>query len=142
MPLQLNDSGSTPDVPVEDWGFPRLLAAVQHGTREDWHRISLALEAEPRGKVAAELDDVLEAAWPSAVADALRRVRFSSLVHREAMERAADTTRLQGCFAASGLSVAEFAARLGTIEARMSTYLGGMEAPPHPLLVRAQEMVA
>ncbi|HEX9086513.1 MAG TPA: XRE family transcriptional regulator [Arthrobacter sp.] len=125
------------DAPVEEWGAERLRAAIEHGSRADWDRMCLALETDPRGKVAGELEDVLAVTWPSAAAETLRRVGLSALAHAEAMERGELAAQLQGIFAGTGLSITRFAERLGVTEARASTYLGGTEVPPADLMARA-----
>jgi hypothetical protein len=63
--------------PVEEWGFDGLLAAVEQGGRTERHRIALALEADPLGPVADQLEEVLEAAGNTRRAESYRRILFS-----------------------------------------------------------------
>lgn len=74
------EKNPSPEHPVEEWGYDTLLAAVERGGRTERHRIALALEADPRGALADQLEEVLEAAPPTRRTAAFRRVLFSALV--------------------------------------------------------------
>lgn len=63
--------------PVEEWGFDGLLAVVEQGTLADRHRMALALEADPHGPVAGQLEEVLEATGNTRRAEFYRRILFS-----------------------------------------------------------------
>ncbi len=65
------------NTPVEEWGFDGLLAAIEKGSRADRHRIALAVESDPQGKVAGELDEALEAAGDTRRVAFYRRILFS-----------------------------------------------------------------
>lgn len=132
----------SPDAPVEEWGFDGLLEAVERGDRSHWHRITLALEADPRGKVAGEMEEVLEAVKDSGMADLFRRVHYSALAHAHAAERARAVSRLQAALKLSGLTVDGFAARLGVTARRLAISLDGTRTPPQTLIVRAETEAA
>ena len=51
-------------------------------------------------------------------------------------------TRIRGAREASGLSVKEFAAEVGTSASRMSTYLSGRVTPSAAMLVRMERLAA
>ena len=138
MPLKFRNLNTTPEAPVEEWGFEGLLAAIERGDQTHWHRIALALEADPRGKVAGELTEVLEAVENTGMAELFRRIQYSALAHAEQGERAAVAARLQEFLSRSGLSRAEFAARLGTSQSRLSTYLTGKVVPSAVIIIRAE----
>jgi hypothetical protein len=65
------------NAPVEEWGFDGLLAAIEQGSRADQHRIALAVETDPRGPVADQLEEVLEAVGNTRRAEFYRRILFS-----------------------------------------------------------------
>jgi hypothetical protein len=128
----------SPDAPVEGWGFDGLLAAVERGDRSHWHRISLALEADPSGKVAGEMEEVLECVKDSGMADLFRRVHYSSLAHAHAAERAKAVARLRAALALSGLTPAAFAEALDLTERRLAVNLDGTRTPSQELILRAE----
>jgi hypothetical protein len=132
----------SPDAPVEDWGFDGLLEVVERGDRSHWHCITLALEADPQGKVAEEMEEVLEAVKDSDIADQFRLVHFSALAHAQAAERAHAMSRLQAALKLSGLTPAGFAARLGVTERRLAINLDGTRTPPQALIDRAETEAA
>lgn len=140
MSLAFRNLNITPDAPVEEWGFEGLLTAIERGDRTHWQRIAAALETEPRGKVAAELAEVLDAVENPAMAELFRGVHQAALARAEARQRAEVVDRLQTFLSRSGLSRAEFAARLGTSPSRLSTYLTGRVVPSALVLVRAEEL--
>lgn len=139
MTLKFRNLDITPDAPVEQWGFEGLLAAVERGDRSHWHRIAAAMDRDPRGKVAAELDEVLAAVENQAMVELFSRVKKSALHRSETGERKAVAARMREALQQSGLSRGEFAARLGTSQSRLSTYLTGKVVPSAVILVRAEE---
>lgn len=142
MALKFRNLDVSPDAPVEQWGFEGLLAAVERGDRTHWHRIAVALDRNPRGKVSAELDEVLAAVENPAMVELFSRVKESALARSEQKERAAVAARMRDCLQRSGLSRAGFAARLGTSQSRLSTYLNGKVVPSAVMMIRAEEAAA
>lgn len=138
--LKFRNLDVDPSDPVEEWGFEGLLAAVERGDVRDWRRISQALRHDPRGKVAAELREVLDAvenpAMVNLFADLLERAVTSS----ESADRAEVAAEIKDALALSGLSRAEFARRLGTSQSRLSTYLTGKVTPSAVILLRARRL--
>ncbi|EMY35846.1 DNA-binding protein [Arthrobacter crystallopoietes BAB-32] len=140
MALKFRNLTVSPEDPVETWGFEGLLAAIERGDRTHWRRIAEALEADPRGEVAQDLREVLAAVENPAMVALFESIQQQILQEAEAHERAAVATRLQEYVRASGLSRAEFAARLGTSQSRLSTYLSGKVVPSAVLMVRAERI--
>jgi len=130
----------SPDDPVDRWGFEGLLAAIERGDIRDWHRIAGELKRNPRGKVAAELVEVSETAENTAIPLLLRRVLRRSLEESDAQDRQEVVDELLRHLKESGLSRAEFAARLGTSQSRLSTYLSGKVVPSAAVHVRARRI--
>lgn len=140
MTLKFRNLNVSPQDPVEHWGFEGLLAAVERGDINDWRRIAQALLEDPRGKVAAELEDVAEAAENPAIPSLLQRILRQARKDSEAEERRTVARELQQALEASGLDRAQFAARLGTSQSRLSTYLNGKVVPSATVLVRARSI--
>ncbi|GAB3768729.1 helix-turn-helix domain-containing protein [Microlunatus parietis] len=127
----------SPDAPVEEWGVEGILAAIDRGTIRHWRRIAAAVRKDPQGEVAADLDQALTGAESEASAAVLRLV----------LDRARETSeqrvarRFRMAIARSGLTQAEFAARLGTSASRLSTYVTGSVVPSAAMLDRAERLV-
>lgn len=140
--LQFRNLTIDPADPVEMWGVEGILAAIDRGSLPDWRRIVAAVRPDPWGPVAADLEQALDLAEDRGVTATLRR----TLTHaRAAAEQAAKDEvrrRLSALVSESGLTAAEFAARLGTSRSRMSTYLSGKVVPSAALLVRAEGVAA
>lgn len=141
MRVESRDMPATLDGPSEKWGFDELLAAVESGDRR-CRQISLAVDTDPRGPLAEMLGEVLEAATNRGTVDMLRRALLSAATRSDADERSSVAALLRGYSAASGLSNAEFAARMGLSEPRLHAYLGGTFVPSAVLLVRAERIAA
>lgn len=140
MTLKFRNLVVSPHDPVEEWGFEGLLTAVERGDINDWRRIAQALLKDPRGKVAAELEDVADAAENPAIPSLLQRILRQARKDSEAEERRAVARELQSCLDASGLDRSQFASRLGTSQSRLSTYLNGKVVPSATLMVRARSI--
>lgn len=140
MTLKFRNLTVSPRDPVDQWGFEGLLAAVERGDINDWHRIADALREDPRGKVADELEEVAEAAENPAIPSLLQRILQRSLKDAEAAERQEVAGELQRHLRDSGLDRARFASRLGTSQSRLSTYLTGKVTPSAAVLVRARRI--
>lgn len=140
MALKFRNLDVDPSDPVETWGFEGILAAVERGDVRDWRKIAQALRKDPRGKVAAELREVIESAENPAMANLFGDILEDAEEAQAADERRVVASELKLALAASGLSRGEFAARLGTSQSRLSTYLTGRVVPSATLLVRARRI--
>jgi len=136
--LRFRNLTVTPADPVEEWGVEGLLTAVDRGSLPDWRRIADAVRAEPWGPVATELLEALELAEDRGVTATLRRAVARAREEAERSARDEVRCRLSALVAESGLTAAEFAARLGTSASRLSTYLSGKVVPSAALVVRAE----
>ncbi len=128
----------TPADPVAEWGVEGLLTAVDRGSLPDWRRIADAVRAEPWGAVATQLLQALELAEDRGVTATLHRAVARARAEVEQSARDEVRCRLSALVAESGLTAAEFAARLGTSPSRLSTYLSGKVVPSAALVVRAE----
>lgn len=138
MALQFRNLVVTPDAPVTEWGFEGVLAAVERGDVTHWRRIARALNADPRGKVAAEVDEVIQTVEDPGMAALFTRLAVNAVHQAEESERHQVAAELRTHLDASGLTRKEFARRLGTSPSRLSTYLNAKVVPSAVLLVRAR----
>lgn len=79
MPLASRNPSIEVESPVEEWDFDTLLAAVEDGTSVDWNRLAMAVEEDPNGTLARDLNDVILAAEDS------RLTRLFGRIHRSAV---------------------------------------------------------
>lgn len=138
MTLKFRNLDIDPSDPVEVWGFEGMLSAVERGDVRDWRRIAQALRREPRGKVAAELREVLDSVENPAMVNLFGDVLRDAAAARDAEERNAVVRELELALKRSGMNRADFATRLGTSQSRLSTYLTGKVVPSATLLIRAR----
>jgi transcriptional regulator with XRE-family HTH domain len=87
-----------------------------------------------------EVEDYLGYQQPSGVAPLLRRAIAAAREAAEAAERAEVATLVDRLIAESGLSMAEFASRVGTSRSRMSTYRSGRVVPAATMVVRMRRV--
>ncbi len=105
------------------------------------HGIAEALARDPRGKVAVELAEVADAAENPAIPSLLQRILQKALEDADTRERQEVVDELQRHLRESGLSRADFAARLGTSQSRLSTDLSGKIVPSATILRCAHPIV-
>lgn len=136
--LRFRNLDIEPSAPVAQWGVEGLLAAIDRGSLPDWRRIVSAIDAEPWGPLASDLSAAIELAEDRGVAVTLHRAIDRARERAEDHARKEVSRRLAALVAESGVTAAEFAARLGTSASRLSTYLSGKVMPSAALLVRAE----
>lgn len=111
---------------------------LERGLVADWQPVLRAVRAHPWGTVARRLEQYLdhtdEADVRSLFAAFLDRARS----HREQAERSEVAARVRAAIAASGLSQADFATRIGTSRSRLSTYASGRVTPAATMLLRIE----
>lgn len=91
-------------------------------------------------QLATQLLQALELAEDRGVRASLRRVVAGAREQVEQSARDEVRRRLTELVNESGLTAAEFAARLGTSPSRLSTYLSGKVVPSAALVVRAERV--
>lgn len=136
--LRFRNIDVTPDDPVERWGVEGILAAIDRGSLQHWRRIAAAVRENPRGAVAADVEQALKLAEDVGVAATFRRMLVRARGDADALARAEVQRRLRSLVSDSGLTATQFAQRLGTSASRMSTYLSGKVMPSAALLVRSE----
>jgi DNA-binding transcriptional regulator YiaG len=126
--------------PVDRWPYEALVAAIERGTVTDWARLTREMRREPWGPVARQVELYLGYAQPWGVGPLLQRALASARDQAAADERAAVAAEVASLVERSGLSLTEFASRIGTSRTRLSTYRTGRVVPSAALLVRMRRL--
>jgi DNA-binding transcriptional regulator YiaG len=132
----------SPHDPVVSWPTEAIQTALERGDLDDWRRIAAELSRDPWGRVARRVEEVLGFSRPYGVADAFETVLDRVRTRAEASERAEVAADIRRTIAKSGLSSAEFAARMGTSASRLSTYATGKVTPSAALMVRIRRVAS
>jgi DNA-binding transcriptional regulator YiaG len=140
--LRFRNLDVSPDDPVETWPFEGVLAAVERGTLPDWCRLTTAIDADPWGPVARQVEEALVISRPYGTGALMEAVIETARSSAAESEREAVASEVRSLVSASGLSQQAFAARLGTSASRLSTYLTGRVAPSAPLLFRMRHVAS
>ncbi|HZK15691.1 MAG TPA: helix-turn-helix transcriptional regulator [Solirubrobacterales bacterium] len=134
--LAFRNVDASPDDPVSGWPQEAIQTALERGGLSHWRRLAEAIRAEPWGRVARAVEEVLTYSRPHGVAPLMERTLARAREAAEASEREAVAAEVAELIEASGLSRAEFASRIGTSTSRLSTYATGKVTPSAALLVR------
>ncbi len=140
MALAFRNLTVTPDDPVSEWGLEGIQTALERGDLSHWRRIAAEVRRDPWGKVASDLVDVLSYCHPYGVGDLMADVVASARAVAEQSERASVSAEVREIVEASGMTAAEFAARIGTSPSRLSTYATGKVIPSAALMVRMRRL--
>jgi DNA-binding transcriptional regulator YiaG len=130
----------TPEAPVSQWPTEAVQIALERGDLADWHRITAAIRADPWGKTARQVEEVLSYSRPYGVAEVMQTVLSRAREQAEARERAAVAAAIREAVRRSGLSRADFASRIGTSASRLSTYASGKVTPSAALMLRIRRV--
>lgn len=136
MALTFRNLTITPEAPVDQWPTEAVQTALERGDLADWHRIVAEVRADPWGKTARQVEEVLGHSRPYGVAEAMETVLSRARLRAEESERAAIAADVREAIRRSGLSRAEFASRIGTSASRLSTYASGKVVPSATLMLR------
>ncbi len=136
MPLTFRNLTVSSEDPVDTWPAEAVQTALERGDLGDWRRIVGELKRDPWGPTARRLEEVLGYSRPYGIADAMATVLRRIRARAEESERAEVVAEIKEAIKASGLSRAEFAARIGTSASRLSTYATGKVMPSAALMVR------
>ncbi len=138
--LKFRNITASPDDPVETWPFEGILAAIERGTLPDWRRLAKVIKADPWGPVARDVLEAVRISRPYGTAELFETVVARARERAAASERTEVAAEVRGLVDDSGLSVREFAERLGTSRSRMSTYMSGKVVPSAALMVRMRRV--
>ena len=142
MTLAFRNIEVTPADPIEQWGVEGIETALERGSLRYWRRIAAAILADPWGKVAREVEEVLAYSRPYGVADLMDRIIESARAESSEDERRVVADEVAALVARSGLSRKEFSARIGTSTSRLSTYESGKVVPSAAMMVRMRRVGA
>ncbi|KAA0274109.1 MAG: XRE family transcriptional regulator [Acidobacteria bacterium] len=140
MTVAFRNVSSRPTDPVEDWSTEAVQAALERGDLAEWRLLVGAVDADPWGRSARQIEEVLGHSRPYGTAELLERAIEAARARTGTEERAAVAAELRGLVRRSGLRQAEFARRLGTSPSRMSSYVNGAVVPSATLMVRARNV--
>ncbi|WP_347354514.1 helix-turn-helix transcriptional regulator [Intrasporangium sp.] len=130
-----------PAAPVESWPYEAIVTVIERGTIGDWLRLTRAIDADPWGPVARQVEDYLSYESPYGVGPLLVRAVARARGEAERAERAAVAAEVADLVARSGLSMTELASRVGTSRTRLSTYRSGRVVPSATMLRRLRTLV-
>lgn len=126
----------SPDAPVEQWPYEALVSTIERGTIGDWVLLVRAVDTQPWGIVAREIEDYLSYESPYGVGPLLERALARSRARAEVDERAHVAAEVAQLIEFSGLTLTQFATCIGTSHSRLSTYRSGSVMPSAALMVR------
>ena len=128
------------DGPVEFWPTAAIRSVLESGDIRVWQRIVVAIKRDPYGRTARQVEEVLEAAAPYGISQALNEVLVRARNHLEANERAEASRHVRLLLERSGLGAREFASRIGVDPDNLATYLDGTVSPPASLMIRMRRL--
>jgi DNA-binding transcriptional regulator YiaG len=132
----------SPDSPVESWPHEAVYTAIERGYLSDWRKIAHAVDADPYGKVATVLKDVLEYIDPQPAARLLETILEQSRERADQEDRETVAASVRQILAESGLSITELAHRIGTSRSRLSTWASGKVVPSATNLLRLRRALS
>lgn len=138
MSLRFRNIEAQPSDPVDTWGVEGIVAAIERGGLAHLQRIVRAVDANPTGPVAQDLAEATEIlSDPDALGFVKARLLDSYL--RRAQDSDAEVAhQVQSALDYSGVSLREFADRIGTSASRLSTYATGSTRPSAAKLIEIQ----
>ena len=140
--LGFRNVDASPDDPVSEWPLEAIQTALERGGLSHWRRLAGAVRAEPWGPVARQIEEVLTCSRPYGVSELMERVIADARSETAADERATVAAEVARLVEISGLSRAEFAAKVGTSTSRLSTYVTGKVTPSAALMLRMSRLGA
>jgi len=128
------------DAPVEFWPTASIRDALQSGDITVWQRIVVAIKRDPYGRTARQVEEVLNSAAPYGVSQALTEVLVRARNHLESNERTEAARHIRILMERSGLSIEEFASRIGVSPTDFVGYLDAAVSPPASLMIRMRRL--
>jgi len=138
MSLQFRNVSADPRDAVESWPYEALVTALERGGFQVWQCIAQAIDAQPWGAVARDVEAYLAYERPYGVAPLMERAIASARRHAERAEKASVAARIRELVSDSGLSRVAFAAAVATSPSRLSTYCTGSVTPSAALMLRME----
>ena len=142
MTLRFRNVDAHPDDPVASWPTEAIETALARGDLDDWRRIAAEVRRDPWGRTARQVEEVLGHTRPYGVAELMEALLDRCRAEREAEERTTVAAEIRAAVEESGLTMREFASRVGTSGSRLSTYAGGGVTPSATMLLRIRRLAA
>lgn len=130
-----------PGTPIDEWPYEAIVTVIEGGTLTDWLILTRAIDADPWGPVARQVEEYLGYASPYGVGPLLTRAISRARRAAEARDRAEVAAEVADLIQHSGLSLAALAARIGTSRSRLSTYRSGSVVPSAATMARLRTTV-
>ncbi|MDN5572000.1 MAG: helix-turn-helix domain-containing protein [Propionibacteriaceae bacterium] len=130
-----------PGSPVDTWPYEAIVTVIERGTLGDWLVLTRAIDDDPWGPVARQVEEHLAQESPYGVGPLLSRAIARSRRAAETAERAAVAGEVASLVDRSGLTLGELAQRIGTSRTRLSTYRSGRVMPSAAMLERLRRTV-
>jgi DNA-binding transcriptional regulator YiaG len=142
MPLAFRNVTANPSDPVTVWPTEAVQAALERGDLKHWRRLTAEINRRPWGRTARQVEEVLSHSRPYGVAELMESVIGRARTRAEDEGRRTVAAEIRQAIADSGLTRAEFAARIGTSASRLSTYATGKVTPSATLMLRIRRLPA
>ena len=130
-----------PDAPVDSWPYEAIVTVIERGAIGDWLLLTRAIDADPWGVVARQVEEYLGYESPYGVGPLLERAIARARRQAEESERAEVAREVAELIERSGLTTADLAHRVGTSRSRLSTCRSGSVVPSAAMLVRIRRAV-
>ena len=140
MTLQFRNVEVDAATPLASWPYEALVTLIERGGITDLARLTGTIRKDPWGVVARQVEQYLSYASPIGIAALLARTLTQARATAEQSERTAVAARVADLIERSGLTLTEFASRLGTSRSRLSTYRSGSVVPSATLLLRMERV--
>ena len=140
MILAFRNVRADPADPVESWPYEALAAAMERGGFREWQRVAAAIERDPWGEVAADVEAYLSYEQPYGVGPLMTSVIAVARARAHEEDRAAVAAHIRELVTQSGFTRRAFADAVGTSATRLSTYCTGSVTPSAALVWRMERV--
>lgn len=141
MTVSFRNVDVDPASPVETWPYEAIVTIIERGTIRDWLMLTTAIDDDPWGPVARQVEDYLGYEQPYGVGPLLERAIDRARRQAEERERTVVGAEVAELITRSGLTVSELANRVGTSRSRLSTYRSGTVMPSAAMMQRLRATV-
>ncbi|NYF98020.1 helix-turn-helix domain-containing protein [Janibacter cremeus] len=126
--------------PVDTWPYEAIVTVIERGSISDWITLTRAIDADPWGAVARQVEDYLSYESPYGVGPLMARAIARARRQAEAAERAVVADEVRQLVVESGMTMEEFARGVGTSRSRLSTYRTGRVVPSATMMHRMRHV--
>jgi len=136
--LRFRNVDADPADPPDQWPMEAVLTAVERGALADWRRLADATRADPWGPTARSLLEIAGWGEPGGVAQLLAGIVRDERERLILEGRRRHAERIRALRKATGLTLKEFARRVGTSPSRLSAYENARVSPTTDVLGRIE----